>query len=148
MSDPEVTHARSRARRLAVQALYQWLVGGDAVQVVVGQFLDGRNTGRADREYFRSVVTGVAEARAELEATLEPLLDRPVVQLDPVEHVILLLAVQELKERRDVPFRVVIDEAVELARMFGADQSWRFINAVVDRASKTLRGDECSENPD
>lgn len=148
MSGPEVTHARSRARRLAVQALYQWLVGGDGVQVVVEQFLDGRNTGRADREYFRAVVTGVAEARPELEAALAPLLDRPVVQLDPVEHVILLLAMQELKCRPDVPYRVVIDEAVELARMFGADQSWRFINAVVDRASRTLRKVECSPNPD
>ncbi len=147
MSGPELTHARSRARRLAVQALYQWLVGGDGVQVVVGQFLDGRNTGRADRDYFRSIVTGVAEARAGLEETLAPLLDRPVVQLDPVEHVILLLALQELKERHDVPYRVVIDEAVELARMFGADQSWRFINAVVDRAARALRGDECAPNP-
>lgn len=147
MSDPKATHARSRARRLAVQALYQWLVAGDEAQVVVGQFLDDRNTGRADRDYFRAIVTGVADGKPELESMLAPLLDRPVDQLDPVEHVILLLAMLELRDRGDVPFRVIIDEAVELARMFGADQSWRFINAVVDRASRTLRGAECSPNP-
>lgn len=147
MSDPKVTHARSRARRLAVQALYQWLVSGDEVRVVIGQFLDDRNTGRADRDYFRAIVAGVADDEPELESMLAPLLDRPVAQLDPVEHVILLLAMLELRDRSDVPFRVIIDEAVELARMFGADQSWRFINAVVDRASRALRGDECSPNP-
>ncbi len=139
-------HARSRARRLAAQALYQWLVGGDDAESVIAQFLDGRNTGRADRDYFRAVVTAATEGRARFEEALEPMLDRPLVQLDPVEHAILLLATAELSVRDDVPYRVIIDESVELARMFGAEQSWRFINAVVDRAARSLRPGECSPN--
>lgn len=139
MADAKLSHSRSRARRLAVQAVYQCLVAGDAPADVVQQFVEERNTGRADARYFSALVTTAVEEQAALDALLDPLLDRPLVQLDPVEHAILLLGVVELRDQTDVPFRVVLDEAVESARMFGADESYKFINAVLDRLASGLR---------
>lgn len=139
MSESPSSHARSRARRLAVQALYQCLVGNDTAEEVVRQFLDERNTGRADLDYLREVVMAAMAQRGVLEASIDPLLDRPLVQLDPVEHAILLLGMHELTARPDVPWRVVLDEAVELARLFGGEQGYKFINAVLDRAARQLR---------
>jgi transcription antitermination protein NusB len=142
MSDASFNRARSRARRLATQAVYQCLVGADAPADVVTQFVATRNTGRADLEYFREIVGAACGARAELEAVIDPLLDRPLVQLDPVEHAILLVALVELRDRPEVPYRVVLDEAVESAKVFGAEQSYRFVNAVLDRAARILREGE------
>lgn len=142
MSERSFNRARSRARRLAVQAAYQCLVSDAAGEDVVRQFIDGRNTGRADTDYFRELVTAACDGRTGLDAVLDPLLDRPLVQLDPVEHAILLLALVELRDRLEVPYRVVLDEAVESAKMFGAEQSYKFINAVLDRAARTLRQGE------
>lgn len=141
MSEGSFNRARSRARRLAVQAVYQYLVGAAAPAEVIRQFIEGRNTGRADLDFFREMVTVACDDREALEAEISPLLDRPLVQLDPVEHAILLLATAELRDRLEVPYRVVVDEAIELAKMFGADQSYKFINAVVDKAARTLRSD-------
>lgn len=142
MSASPPTRARSRARRLAAQALYQCLVADDAPGEVVEQFLSERNTGRADTAYFRELVTAASGDRAALDGLLDPLLDRPLVQLDPVEHAILLLAAVELRDRAEVPYRVVLDEAVELARLFGAEESYKFVNAVLDRLAKSLRSPE------
>lgn len=141
MADAGGNHGRSRARRLAVQAVYQCLVAGDDPADVVRQFIDGRNTGRADTAYFSALVTTALNDRSALDALLDPWLDRPLVQLDPVEHAILLLGVVELRNQLDVPFRVVLDEAVQSARMFGADESYKFVNAVLDRIAGELRHD-------
>lgn len=132
-------HGRSRARRLAVQAVYQCLVAGDDPAEVVQQFIEGRNTGRADAGYFTTLVTTALNDREALDAIVDPWLDRPLVQLDPVEHAILLLGAVELRDRLEVPFRVVLDEAVQSARMFGADESYKFVNAVLDRMVDELR---------
>lgn len=139
MADARSNHGRSRARRLAVQAVYQCLVADDAPADVVRQFLEDRNTGRADGAYFSKLVTTALDDRVALDALIDPWLDRPLVQLDPVEHAILLLGVVELRDRLDVPFRVVLDEAVQSARMFGADESYKFVNAVLDRIVDELR---------
>lgn len=139
MSEASFNRARSRARRLAAQAVYQCLVGLHPPAEVVKQFVSGRNTGRADLDYFREVVSTACDDRAALEALIDPLLDRPLVQLDPVEHAILLIAFAELRDRHEVPYRVVVDEAVELAKMFGAEGGFKFINAVVDKAARELR---------
>lgn len=125
-----------------MQAVYQCIVADDAPAEVVRQFVEGRNTGRADAGYFSTLVVTAMDDRAALEALIDPYLDRPLVQLDPVEHAILLLGVAELRDRIDVPFRVVLDEAVESARMFGADDSYKFINAVLDRMAGALRPSE------
>ncbi len=139
MSEHSYNRARSRARRLAVQAMYQHLLGDQPSPVVVKEFIDTRNIGSMDSDYFRALVTTAADDRAALEALIDPLLDRPLIQLDPVEHAILLLAFVELRDRPDTPYRVVIDEAVELAKMFGGEGGYKYINAVVDKAAKQLR---------
>ena len=97
---------------------------------------------RADGEYFEELMRGVAGGRAGLDARLAGWTDRPPAELDPVEHAVLLLGSWELAERPDIPFRVVISEAVKLARRFGATDGHKFVNAVLDRAARELRPHE------
>ncbi len=139
---PSRRRARGAARRLAVQALYQWQVGGHPAGELLAQFLERPETAGADREYFVELVRGCLAQHAELVDLLTPCLDRPVAQLDPVERAILLVGVFELRHRPDVPYRVVINEAVELAKVFGAEQSHLYVNGVLDRLSGTLRSVE------
>jgi N utilization substance protein B len=134
-----VTSGRRRARRFLVQALYQWQVSGEDPGDVLLQFVDGRNLGNADVEYFREVMRTIPGDVDALDAQIAPLLERSVAMIDPVERGILRLACYELRDRIEVPARVVIDEAVELAKAFGAEQSHRFINGVVDRLARRLR---------
>ncbi len=131
--------ARSRARVLIVQALYQMQVAAHGKDELLAQFRDRPEYGRVDRAYFDQAVTAIADGRQSLEETAQEFLDRPVAQLDPVEKGILLLGLYELAERPDVPFRVVINEAVELARQFGAVDGHKYVNAVLDRAAGRLR---------
>lgn len=135
--------ARTRARGQLVQALYQEQFTGDAAGALEEQFL-AHGLGEADVAYFREVLPAVLARKEELDGRLEPLLDRPLVQLDPVERAVLRLATYELTERLEVPYRVVIHEAVELAKRFGAEQSHRYINGVLDRLAGgvTLRAAE------
>ncbi len=130
---------RSRARRGAVQALYQWQLGGDSTDVIRGQFRERPGMANVDWAYFDQLVEGVTSHHGELDTLITPLLDRPIGQLDPVEKSILRLATYELRHCREVPWRVCINEAVELARTFGAQDSHRYINAVLDPLAKQLR---------
>lgn len=128
---------RARARRLLLQALYQQQFTHDDAGTLDEQFLaDG--LGDADVAYFREVLPAVLDAVESVEAGLEPLLDRPLAQLDPVERGVLRLAGYELMHRLDLPYRVVIHEAVELAKEYGAEQSHKFINGVLDRFCGTI----------
>lgn len=128
---------RSRARAKLVQALYQYAVTGQSAEAIERQFLAAGLDG-VDVGYFRELIHGVIDQAEVLDGRLAQLLDRPLVQLDPVERSILRLGAYELAERLEVPYRVVIDEAVELARRFGAEQSHRYINGVLDRLVATL----------
>jgi N utilization substance protein B len=105
-------------------------------------YLAQEDTARADAEYFRELVEKVSDARSDLDAELAGLLDRPLSNLDPIEHAILLIGAYELKSRPDVPYRVIINEGVELARRFGATDGHKFVNAVLDRAAARLRSAE------
>lgn len=133
------TSARRRARRFLVQALYQWQVSGEDPGDVLLQFVDGRNLGNADVDYFREVMRAIPADVDTLDAQIAPLLERSVAMIDPVERGILRLACYELRDRLEVPARVVIDEAIELAKAFGAEQGHRFVNGVVDRLARRLR---------
>lgn len=124
---------RRRARRRALQALYQWQLAGQETGAIEQQFLEETRMGRIDLEYFAELLHQVAARTAELDAAIDPFLDRPFATLDPVEKAILRLGTYELTERIDVPYRVVINEAVELAKSFGAEQSHRYINGVLDK---------------
>ncbi|HTY93978.1 MAG TPA: transcription antitermination factor NusB [Steroidobacteraceae bacterium] len=141
-TDRRATNARSVARRLAMQALYRWQINAGPWQDLVREFDAAEDMPKADREYFRELVEGVCSASTRLDADIAQWIDRPAAQLDPVEHAVLLLSVFELTSRPDVPFRVVLNEAVKLTRRFGATDGHKFVNAVLDRAARTLRAHE------
>lgn len=134
--------ARSVARRLAMQALYQWQVGGQPWQDVHQQFTGDPDFGKAEAEYFRQALMEVATGRETLDRELAAFADIPSEQLDPVERALLWLGLWELIHRPDVPYRVVINEAVDLARRYGATDGHKFVNAVLDRASRVHRAPE------
>ena len=133
---------RSVARKLALQALYRWQLNAGPWQDLVQEFGDAEDMARADREYFRTLVEGVWRTREELDTRLAALGDRAPHLLDPIEHSILLVGLYELSARPEVPYRVAINEAVGLAKRFGATDGYKFVNAVLDRAARELRPDE------
>jgi len=134
--------ARSVARRLAMQALYRWQLNACDWQDLVSEFSNDADMARADAEYFRTLVAHICGSREQLDAELAPLLDRKPSELDPIEHALLLIGSYELQHRPDVPYRVVINEAVNLARRFGATGGYKFINGVLDRAAHLWRAQE------
>jgi N utilization substance protein B len=131
--------ARRRARRLLAQALYQWQLGGADVAEIEAQFRGSDDFARVDAQYFHEVLRGVVDAAEALDAHFAPLLDRKVGALDHVERALLRLGTYELCHRVDVPWRVVIDECVALARTFGAEESHKYINAVLDAVARVER---------
>jgi N utilization substance protein B len=131
--------ARSVARKLALQALYRWQLNDCPWQDLVQEFADAEDMARADRDYFRTLIEGVVRAHAQLEARLAECADREPRLLDPIEHAVLLIGLYELEHEPGVPFRTAINEAVQLARRFGATDGHKFVNAVLDRAARTLR---------
>lgn len=138
-----VQQARVRARRNAVQALYQWDMTSAAVEHVMAEFEAERTELRkADLEYFRELLLGVSAHQEELRQQLLPCLSRPLGELDPVERVILYLGTYELLYRPELPWRVVINESIDLAKLFGAEQSHRFINGVLDAVARSVRAVE------
>ena len=136
-------HARARARRTAVQALYQWDLTNQPVDSIIKEFESERaELRKADKDYFRRIVSGVVEHREMIARGLNGILDRSLTGLDPVERVILLLGTYELMFELELPWRVVVNEAVDLAKMFGAEQSYKYINGVLDAAARQLRAEE------
>lgn len=133
---------RSVARKLALQALYRWQLNECPWQDLIQEFHDAEDMPRADREYFRELVEGVWRTREALDVQLSAWADRGPALLDPIEHAILLIGVYELRHRQDVPYRVAINEAVNLAKRFGATDGHKYVNAVLDRAARALRPDE------
>ena len=131
--------ARSLARKLALQALYRWQLNDCPWQDLVSEFADAEDMPRADREYFCALIQGVVGSRAALEARLAAASDREGPLLDPIERAILLIGLYELEFQPEVPYRTAINEAVTLARRFGATDGHKFVNAVLDRAARTLR---------
>ena len=131
--------ARAKARRLALQGLYQWQLSGTSVRDILLELSASQNTKDVDTEYFSELLRGAVDKSAELEPLFAPHLDRPLHQLDPIERGILLLGTFELKERMDVPYKVVLNEAMELSKVFGAEDSHKYINAVLDKTSTALR---------
>ena len=133
------SRARSVARKLAMQALYQWQLNAQPWQDLCTQFRGDEDMARADAEYFQELVRGVVEQAAALDEALAVDLDRPPSGLDPVEHAILLIGAYELAQRPDVPFRVAIAEAVTLAKRYGASEGHKYVNAILDRLARRLR---------
>lgn len=134
--------ARSRARRRALQALYAWQLSGSAIGSVIDQFRHEQDMEVADIEYFEDLVRGVERHCAELDAGLLPFLGREIVQVDPIERAALRLGAYELKYRADVPYRVVINEAIETTKRFGADHGHTYVNGVLDKLAGEWRKSE------
>jgi len=136
-------YARVRARRSAVQALYQWEMTHEPVEEVIAEFISDRSElKKADVDYFTAVLEGATGRVAEIDTGLTPFLARPLHEMDPVERAILRLGMYELLCHTEIPWRVVVNESVELAKMFGAEQSYKFINGVLDKAARRLRSAE------
>lgn len=132
---------RSRARRAALQALYQWQMTAESLDTIARQFREEKSWKRVDEELFAALLYGVSGDVEALDAHLAPLLDRPVGQLDPVERAILRMGAFELTHRDDIPWRVIINECVELARTFGAEQSHRYVNGILDKLARRTRAE-------
>jgi N utilization substance protein B len=135
-------NSRRRAREFALQALYQWLVNESPADGLLAQLKEQKDFAKADAALAEALLRGVVADADALRALLKPYLDRPVKELSPVEHALLLLAACELRDQVETPYRVIINEAVELAKRFGAEQGHRFINGVLDKAVHQLRAEE------
>ena len=147
MNEPRRRVARSSAgravaRKLALQALYSWQINPVPWQDLLQQFGSGEEAERVDRDYLRSLLEAICTDEGGLDARLTQWAQLPGRPLDPIEKAALLIGVHELAARPDVPFRVAISEAVSLARRFGATDGHKFVNAVLDRAARSLRPDE------
>jgi transcription antitermination protein NusB len=134
--------ARSRARRRALQAVYAWQVSGNPVARVIDEFRHEQDMEIADVEYFEDLVRGVDTHRAELDAALTPHLDREMERVDPIERAALRLGAYELRHRIDVPYRVVINEAVEVVKRFGTEYGHTYVNGVLDKLAVDWRSAE------
>lgn len=138
--------ARTRARELMVQALYQKQIAGHTTAELVAQYHEDAAYERVDKEFFDELFPAISNGQATLEEKIDALIDRPLEQLDPIERAILLIGVQELETRIDIPYKVVINEGVNLARRFGATDSHKYINACLDAAAQRLREIEVQAN--
>jgi transcription antitermination protein NusB len=143
--------ARRRARELALQGLYQWLVAGQDAATIDAQLRDADGGRRFDEmakqvdlAHYRELLTGVIEGAVELRSHFAPHLDRSVETLSPIEHGILLIGTYELAHRAEIPYRVIINEAVELAKGFGGTDGFKYVNGVLDKVAGSLRAAETS----
>ena len=137
--------ARSRSRRRALQAVYAWQLSGASERDIIGQFAHEQAHEVADLEYFEDLVRGVMRHVQELDTALLDHLDRKVDEVDPIERAALRIAAYELLHRPDVPYRVVINEAIDSTKRFGSEHGHTYVNGVLDRAAAVLRGVEAKK---
>lgn len=134
--------ARRRAREFAVQGVYQWQLAGSAVGDIERTLAEDEEFAGADGDYFVLLLRGTLEKVAELEQHLSTVLDRKTEELSPIERAILLLATYEFLHAPEIPYRVIINEAIELAKTFGGTDGHKYVNGVLDKLAPTLRPDE------
>ena len=135
---------RRKARHYALQALYQWQISRNALSDIEAQFRSEFDFANTDLEYFQALLHEVPKHVGDLERAFEPLLDRPLKDLTPIELTVLRIGTYELAHRIDVPYKVVINEAVSLAKKFGATDGYKYINGVMDKLAQQLRAVEFS----
>ena len=132
-------NSRRRAREIALQALYQWLVNECSADVLLAQFKEQKDFAKADQALVETLLRGVTGDADALRNNITPYLDRPVRELSPVEHALLLLAACELRDHPETPYKVVINEAIELAKSFGGTDGHKYVNGVLDKLAAELR---------
>jgi N utilization substance protein B len=130
---------RHRAREFALQGLYQWLLNSEDAATVVANIRAAHGFDKADAAHFDVLMYGVIRDTAALRASLTPLIDRSIAELSPIEHAVLLIGAFELKTQLDIPYRVVINEAVELTKSFGGIDGHKYVNGVLDKLAAQLR---------
>ncbi|MBK4733587.1 transcription antitermination factor NusB [Noviherbaspirillum pedocola] len=133
---------RHRAREFALQGLYQWLISNEDSGVIDAHIRQAHGFDKADAEHFNTLLHGAIRDAAELRRELTPLIDRPLNLLSPIEHAALLIGAYELKHHIEIPYKVVINEAVELTKSFGGAEGHRYVNGVLDKLALQLRGPE------
>ncbi|WP_338848411.1 transcription antitermination factor NusB [Massilia sp. W12] len=133
---------RHRAREFALQGIYQWLLNASDARAVVANIRNAHGFEKADGEHFTALVMGTIKQVESLREVIAPCLDRPLQDISPVEHAVLLIAVYELREHPEVPYRVVINEAVELTKSFGGSDGHKYVNGVLDKLAPRLRAVE------
>ncbi len=133
---------RSKSRQFAVQSLYSWLLTGHNISDIEVHFISEHDMEDADVGYFQEILHFVAAHKMALVDHMEPFLSRSFAEVDPVEQAILLMGIFELEQRKDIPYRVTINEAVECAKIFGAEDGHKFINGIMDKVAGKLRADE------
>ncbi|TMS58112.1 transcription antitermination factor NusB [Imbroritus primus] len=134
--------ARRRSRELALQGLYEWLLNRTDAGVVEAHLRDAQGFNKADKAHFDALLHGAIREEATLTACVQPFLDRPVTELSPVERAALLVGAYELTHCIDIPYRVVINEAVELTKTFGGMDGYKYVNGVLDKVAAQLRATE------
>jgi transcription antitermination protein NusB len=134
--------ARHNSRRYALQAMYQWQMAGTSIAEIETEFLHYHIDKKIDLAYFKELIHGVPKHQQEIDHQMQPFLDRALHEIDPVELAVLRLAIYELIKRPDVPYRVIINEALELTKKFGSIEGYKFVNGILDRVAKKTRGDE------
>lgn len=134
--------ARRRAREFALQGLYQWLLNREDIGVIEAHVADTPGFDKADRAHFSALLGGAIRRNDQLHAEIEPFLDRPLAHLSPVEHAALLIGAYELVHHAEIPYRVVINEAVELTKSFGGTEGFKYVNGVLDKLAAKLRPTE------
>ena len=137
---------RRKARHYGMQALYQWLMADASLNPIEAEFRADYDFAHVDLEYFQALLHGVPACVDELEAVFQPLLDRDIGELDPIERTLLRMGTFELKERIDVPYKVVINEGVNLAKTYGPTDAFKFINGVLDKVAVDKRAIEVAAN--
>ena len=138
--------ARRRSREFAMQGLYQWQVNAGDAAAIAADLMQTKGFADADENHFRALLQGTTDKAEALRTALRPCLDRPIEGLSPVEHAILLLGAYEMSHHVEIPYRVVINEAVELAKTFGGTDGFKFVNGVLDKLALSLRPNEAAEH--
>jgi N utilization substance protein B len=146
MNEPGRFEPRSRARRRALQAIYQWQMTGQDAREILKQFQAVQDMTGVDEAHFENLLLGISSASEGLDQELQPFLDRPIEQVDLMEKVVLRIGAFEMLNCPESPFKVVVDECVDLAHRFGSEQGHAYVNAVLDRAARVWRPVE-TENP-
>ncbi len=133
---------RHRAREFALQGLYQWLMSSEDAGVIDANIRNAHGFDKADREHFDALLHGTIRDAESLRADIMPFIDRAIEQLSPIEHAALLIGAYELKHHIEIPYRVVINEAVELTKSFGGIDGHKYVNGVLDKLAAQLRATE------
>lgn len=147
MTDQINISTRRKSRTMAMQALYQWAMSGDELHSIEAQYFEHNNLAKVDVEYFRDILFGVPKFLNEIDTAISEHIDRKLTEINPIELAVLRVATFELLKRLDIPYKVVIKEALNLAMSFGSSEGHKFVNGVLDKVAKQVRTVEIQSNP-